>query len=480
MTLDEIRERMEAIRDEMTELHGQEELTDEDTTRFEDLSAEFDQLETVRDHMATRNESIEKVRAAIADPRNVVSGADRTDPLGEPGSLDNVRTDDQLWDRDALRTDQLPELRAKAIDAIDRTRGWRGNVGEQATRFVESLDLDDDDVADANRAVLRHIVAVSDPAYMRAFGRYLKAGLKGRNAPSAEDHLQRAMSLTDAAGGYAVPLPVDPTLNITGDGSSNPFRQISRVVPIVTDKLRSVSAGATAFSFDAEAAEVSDDTSTFANVDITAHKAQGFIPYSIEAGQDIPNFTAMIAALMAEGRDDLEATKFAVGAGDGSNEPFGIVTAKTATTLASAATDTFAVGDVYTLIDTLGAKYDDRASFVANKAIYSLVRQFDTTGGTDLWVRLGQGQPPELLGYPAYRASGMDASVTATQDNYIMVLGDFSNYWIANRIGFSVEVIPHLLATANNLPSGQRGVYGYWRVGANAVNTDAFEMLNVT
>jgi hypothetical protein len=26
-----------------------------------------------------------------------------------------------------------------------------------------------------------------------------------------------------------------------------------------------------------------------------------------------------------------------------------------------------------------------------------------------------------------------------------------------------VELIPHLFATANNRPSGQRGLYAYWR-----------------
>jgi predicted phage gp36 major capsid-like protein len=44
----------------------------------------------------------------------------------------------------------------------------------------------------------------------------------------------------------------------------------------------------------------------------------------------------------------------------------------------------------------------------------------------------------------------------------------------------TVELVPHLFATGNNRPSGQRGLYCYWRVGAGCVDTGAFGMLNVT
>jgi hypothetical protein len=47
-------------------------------------------------------------------------------------------------------------------------------------------------------------------------------------------------------------------------------------------------------------------------------------------------------------------------------------------------------------------------------------------------------------------------------------------------LGMTVELVPHLFVTANNRPSGQRGLYCYWRVGADCVNTGAFGMLNVT
>jgi predicted phage gp36 major capsid-like protein len=59
----------------------------------------------------------------------------------------------------------------------------------------------------------------------------------------------------------------------------------------------------------------------------------------------------------------------------------------------------------------------------------------------------------------------------------LLVVGDFSNMVIARRTGLSVELVPHLFATANNLPSGQRGLFCYGRIGSNVVNAAGFRLL---
>lgn len=46
--------------------------------------------------------------------------------------------------------------------------------------------------------------------------------------------------------------------------------------------------------------------------------------------------------------------------------------------------------------------------------------------------------------------------------------------------GFTVEFIPHLFATGANRPSGQHGLYGFARFGANVVDETAGALLNVT
>lgn len=44
------------------------------------------------------------------------------------------------------------------------------------------------------------------------------------------------------------------------------------------------------------------------------------------------------------------------------------------------------------------------------------------------------------------------------------------------RIGLSIELIPHLFDTTNNRPTGQRGFYAYWDSG-KVVDANAFRVL---
>jgi HK97 family phage major capsid protein len=128
----------------------------------------------------------------------------------------------------------------------------------------------------------------------------------------------------------------------------------------------------------------------------------------------------------------------------------------------------------------LPARFRANASWLATNAFYNRARQFDTAGGSSLWAQLADDRPALLLGRPAYESEDMDGVINATQENYMAVFGDFENYVIADRIGMTVEFIPHLFGTANGRPTGQRGWYAYYRTGAQVVNTAAFKLLNVT
>lgn len=143
--------------------------------------------------------------------------------------------------------------------------------------------------------------------------------------PDEQRALERAMSLTDSAGGYLVPFQLDPTVIITANGSRNQIRQVARQVVATGDVWNGVSSGAVSWSWDAEGAQVSDDSTTFAQPTVPVHKAAGFVPISIEALEDEANVTQEVARLLAFGRDTLEAAAFTTGSGSG--QPTGIVTA---------------------------------------------------------------------------------------------------------------------------------------------------------
>ncbi|MGH8627866.1 MAG: phage major capsid protein, partial [Gammaproteobacteria bacterium] len=295
--------------------------------------------------------------------------------------------------------------------------------------------------------------------------------------------LARAMSLTDSAGGYLVPFQLDPTVIITANGSVNQIRQVARQVVALGDVWNGVSAGAVSWSYDAEAAEVSDDAPTFAQPSIPVYKAQGFVPISIEALQDSANVTQEVGRLLAFGKDVLEANAFALGTGTGM--PTGIVTALTGTAseVNEVGTNVFGIGDVYNLHGLLPARYRNMpsTSWMANTLVYNLVRQFDTAGGAGLWAYIGDDRPASLMGKRVIESEDMDGTpLTAASSNRILIFGDFENFVVADRLGTTVEFIPHLFHPTNNRPTNQRGWLAYMRHGSDSVNDAAFRMLSVT
>jgi HK97 family phage major capsid protein len=84
--------------------------------------------------------------------------------------------------------------------------------------------------------------------------------------------------------------------------------------------------------------------------------------------------------------------------------------------------------------------------------------------------------PEQLLGRPVYESSEMVSAVT-TGSNLILA-GDFSEYLIYDRVGMSLVYDPVVLG-ANRIPSGQGGFFAFWRVGATAVNPNAFRVLKL-
>jgi HK97 family phage major capsid protein/HK97 family phage prohead protease len=490
LSLDEVRNKMSEVGDELTRLDAKTNPTEADVKRSEDLSAVFERLasEERRQVIAQRRRSTAEIleRARYSDSMEPVRVGPRDgrdfdrDPMADSRDV-NARKAGDPWERAAAvptfgrSNEQIAEdFRSLAFTAIERMAGASDKIREAATSIIQRFDTPDARIA-------RLALATTDPAYLRAFAKMMRHPVAGTSILDGDETIayQRAMSLTDNAGGFLAPFQLDPTVIVTSSGSYNEIRRIARQVVATSDVWNGVSAGATSWSFDAEAAEVSDDTSTFAQPTVTLRTARGFIPYSLEVGMDAANLTGELGRLLAEGREDLEATAFITGAA-ASNQPIGIVTKLTggSSVVASATTDTLALADVSGLLGLLPAKHRARATWLSNYRIYLAIKALDTSLG--MWRDPMNGAPEQLYGRPIAEAEAMDGVINATQDNLCLIVGNFDNYVIADRIGMNLEFIPHLFATANNLPSGQRGWFAWYRTGATSVNDGAFRMLNVT
>jgi HK97 family phage major capsid protein len=495
--------RLKDIERALSEITEVDEPSAEDQKYFDELTEEFRTVNAYRIKLERRAQlaKVQSVSENLSAARHLKVERGMKESLGGygQGSMDNYDVDAILepdsieehrfrdpWNLAEMRTFDRPqesltrEYRSRALSAIEKMTGATDRIRSAATDIVERWG-DDDGKLD------RLVLGLSDPSYFRAWSKMARdpraADLDEteRRAVTRVGQLARAMSLTDAAGGYLVPFQLDPTVIITANGSVNQIRRYARQVVAIGDNWNGVSAGAVSWSYDAEASEVSDDSPTFAQPTIPIYKAQGFVPISIEAFQDAANVTQEVGRLLAFGKDVLEANAFAVGTGTGM--PTGIITALVGTSsiVTSATTDTFAIADVYSTQASLPARYRNMpsTSWLANNLTYSKIRQFDTAGGAGLWTTIGNDRPTTLLGKPIMESEDMDGVINATQENYIAVFGDFDNYVIADRIGMTVEFVPHLFG-ANRRPTNQRGWLAYVRHGADSVNDGAFRMLNVT
>ncbi|MBP2583392.1 HK97 family phage major capsid protein [Streptomyces sp. PvR006] len=482
--------RLKDIQAELERLGEKPELTAEDEQSFDELTREFGEVDAHRRHLE-RKAALDRVRSAAsvserrAPSALAVSGGTSyssdgydADPILNPDSVEDRRFRNP-WNLSEMRTfDRSPEqlgqeLRARALCAVEKMAGANSAIRSAATDIIEAWD-------DKRGTIARMCLATSAPEYMRAWSK-LARGKAHMITPEEQQALERAMSLTDNAGGYLVPFQMDPTVIITSAGSLNEIRSVARQVVATGDVWNGVSAGAVTWRWAAEASEAGDNAPTFAGPSIPNYKADGFVPISIEAMDDADNVTTEVGRLLAQGKDNLEAAAFVTGTGSG--QPTGIVTALTGTSsiITSTTADTLASGDIYKVDTALPARYRKMpsAAWLANRGFYNAVRQLDSAGGTNLWERIGADVPPQLLGRRALEAEDMDGTVNNGAENYMAVYGAFENYVITDRVGMSVEFIPHLVG-ANRRPTGQRGWYAYYRVGADSVNDAAFRMLNVT
>lgn len=302
-----------------------------------------------------------------------------------------------------------------------------------------------------------------------------------RRAMQAFDEYRTMSEGTNAAGGFGIPVFIDPSIIMTAQGSDNPFLRIARQVDVNTNAWKGVSSAGVTWSFDAENVEVSDDSPTLAQPSVTVYMARGFIPYSIEVGQDYPSFASEMSTLLAEGYDELLVDKFT--RGTGTAEPQGVLTILSATAGNRVGVQTsganFGPDDPYRVWKALGQRFRRKASWLMSVDVNNKIRQIATANVFHAYTEaLPAEWADQLFGKQTYESPYMPDTTTSTSANSgLAIVGDFKNYVIARRGGMSVELIPHLFSTTTNLPSGTRGWFAYSRIGGGVANTSGFRLL---
>jgi HK97 family phage major capsid protein len=425
--------------------------------RLRDLAIrKIDQHREVQDVFRRRPKSVE---AAMF---NQSAGRDKSDPYGD------------------VRRMPVNEARDRALRVLD-DRNSAAHMSSDEKDSVERQVRTSTDIA-------RRVLVTECESYRDA---WLKMVTRPNGAMYLTEDERRAMMAWDeyrtmsegttTAGGFGIPVFIDPSIIMTAQGSDNPFLRIARTVDVNTNAWKGVSSAGVTWSFDTEGVEASDDSPTLAQPVVNVYMARGLIPYTIEVGQDYPSFASEMSTLLAEGYDELLVDKFTRGTGTG--EPQGILTVLSATAGARVGVQTsganFGANDPYSVWKALGQRFRRKASWMMSVDVNNKIRQIATA---NVFHAFTESLPAEwadmLFGKSVYESPYMPDTTTSTAANSgLAIVGDFSQYVIARRGGMSVELVPHLTSTTTNLPNGTRAWFAYSRIGGGAATTSAFKLL---
>lgn len=474
MRLSEIEAELVAVRAQLKELEDNPTANEaDDGDAVDTLIARHDELIEAATPLRERMEKLAVIRSKATETVN----NERTTP--EFNTPDLVHRKAEVRDpfspetQELVRSALLPtrELKGLALDAIERAakEGSFGGVGGDDKAEVTTQKVQDEYRLPMSRSdgynMWQHVLTTGTPEYREAFTSYLANPTVARTA----------LSLASANGGYLLPFVLDPSIVLTNAASANPYRRISNVKSTTSNTWNGVTSAGITAAWLAEGTAATDNTPTVGNIVITPNKAAAWLFGSFEVLADT-DFGTQLPSLLQDAKDRLEEAAFAVGTGTA--QPKGVVTAAT-TTVATATTGAYVVGDAYALHAALPPRFRNspNAAFVANVAQINRTRQLDTAGGASFWTNLGQGAPEQLLGKGIYESSSMASVLTTTSK--IMVFGDFSQYYIVDRVGTSIIYEPMITGTgaSANLPTGQSGWFMFWRVGADAAVPGAFRTL---
>ena len=358
-TSDELRSRADEVQAELTEMNVRSEgrpFTEEDREIFAALKEE-------------RDEAIKRAEELEARERIVASYSEREENREKlsfnthrPGSsaAKNIYDLADVPFEPTARNEEMKDRAKRAADAARLDAGSQDRIEGLLER-------------DATGSLAQRILVTDSPAYKRAFQKYLV------QKPLTSEEA-RALS---TATNYAVPAFVDPTVVLTSAGVNNPIRQMARVITIVGNTWTGVASTGITASFSAESTEASDNSPSLTQPAANVEKAQMFIQYPIEVGDDWGALESEMAVMFADAKDTLESSKYLKGTGHSNSQPEGLLVGATGT-VPTASSSVMAVADLYSLVEALSPRWRRRAQFAGALAAYNKIRQFDSSGGGEL------------------------------------------------------------------------------------------------
>lgn len=275
----------------------------------------------------------------------------------------------------------------------------------------------------------------------------------------------------DTDGGYLVPTEFETQI-VTGLEEANIIRSIAKTINTSAERKIPIAATHSTAQWTAENAAYTESDPTFAQKTIDAFKLTDLVKVSVELLQDsMFDLESYIAREFARAFGIAEEEAFCVGTGTG--QPTGIFTASGGTVGVTASSPTaITVDNLIDLIYALKSPYRRNAVFLMKDITVSALRKLKNSNGAYLWQPSVQaGQPDRLLGYPLYTSPYVPAAEAGALP---IAFGDFTNYWIADRMGRTVQRLNELYAG-----NGQVGFIAAERVDGKVILAEGIQLLKM-
>ena len=289
-----------------------------------------------------------------------------------------------------------------------------------------------------------------------------------RGKPQIYNIMQESV---DADGGFLVPEEFENQI-VTALEENNVIRSIAKTITTAAERKIPIAATHSVAQWTPENGAYTESNPTFGQKTIDAFKLTDLVKVSTELLQDsMFNLESYISSEFARAFGVAEEQAFCTGTGTG--QPTGIFTengGEIGLTLTS--TTNITCDNIIELVHSLKSPYRRNAVFLMNDSTISVLRKLKDTNGAYLWQpSLQAGQPDRLLGYPLYTSPYVPV---VKAEALPIAFGDFSNYWIADRMGRSLQRLNELYAG-----NGQVGFLATERVDAKVILSEGIKLLRM-
>ena len=275
----------------------------------------------------------------------------------------------------------------------------------------------------------------------------------------------------DADGGFLVPEEFERQI-VDGLTEANVVRSIAKTITTQAERKIPIAVGHSTAQWTEENAAYTESSPTFGQKQIDAYKLTDLVRVSTELLQDSAfDLESYISQEFVRAFGVAEEEAFCVG--NGTKQPTGIFTDKGGEVGVTAASATaITVDELIGLVYALKSPYRRNAKFFMHDATVALLRKLKDTNGAYLWQPSVQsGEPDRLLGYPIYTSPYVPQVKAGA---LAVAFGDFSNYWIADRAGRTVQRLNELYAT-----NGQVGYVATERVDGKVILPEGIKLLKM-